>query len=212
MHTILQSLQPSQNQAVIGSLSRLLEMFARLLSKGPIAFSRIQESLSLLLPTNNLLFKIFLRKWSLCTLHVVVLRLESETFDAHFTRKNHKKNSCRQLKKPRVQTLSGVQGVVYAGSRADARGMACIPDPVELVVFDFVHERAHSLLEVARSGDWTGPVLNSHVVNSNVSTVTMASHAFEHHLEVKTCLSVSNMWHENREPLHSYYYWTNAAQ
>ena len=54
--------QPSQNQAVVGSLSRLLEMFDLLLSKGPIAFSCIQESLSLLLPTNNLLFKIFLRR------------------------------------------------------------------------------------------------------------------------------------------------------
>ena len=54
--------QPSQNQAVIGSLRHLLEMFDRLFSKGPIAFSCIQESLSLLLPTNNQLFKIFLRR------------------------------------------------------------------------------------------------------------------------------------------------------
>ena len=55
-------MQPSQNQAVIGSLDRFLEVFDRLLSKGAIAFSCIQESLSLLLPTSNLLFKIFLRR------------------------------------------------------------------------------------------------------------------------------------------------------
>ena len=63
-HTQVQGIphQPSQNQAVAGSQSRLLEMFDGLLSKGPIAFSCIQESLSLLLPTNNLLFKIFLRR------------------------------------------------------------------------------------------------------------------------------------------------------
>ena len=42
-------MQPSQNQAVVGSLSRLLEMFDRLLSKCPITFSFIQGSLSLLL-------------------------------------------------------------------------------------------------------------------------------------------------------------------
>ena len=54
--------QPSQNQAVIGSLSRLLEMFDHLLSKGLMASSCIQGSLSLLLWTNNLLFKIFLRR------------------------------------------------------------------------------------------------------------------------------------------------------
>ena len=46
--------QPSQNQAVGGSQSRFLEIFDRLLSKGPIAFN-------LLLPTNNLLFKTFLK-------------------------------------------------------------------------------------------------------------------------------------------------------
>ena len=39
-----------------------LEIFYRLLIKGPIAFSCIQGSLSLLLLTNNLLFKIFLRR------------------------------------------------------------------------------------------------------------------------------------------------------
>ena len=59
--TLLYS-QPSQNQAVIDSLDRFLEVFDRLLSKGAIAFSCIQESLSLLFPTNNLLFKIFLRR------------------------------------------------------------------------------------------------------------------------------------------------------
>ena len=63
--------QPSQNQVVIGWLSRLLEMFDRLLSKGPIAFSCIQESLSLLLPTNNLLFKIFLRRLTLTQMGIL---------------------------------------------------------------------------------------------------------------------------------------------
>ena len=57
--------QPSQNQLVGGSLSHLLIVSACPLSKTPIVFSCIQESLSLLLPTNNLLFKILLRRMTL---------------------------------------------------------------------------------------------------------------------------------------------------
>ena len=78
--------QPSQNQAATGSPSCLLEMFDHLLSKGPIAFSCIQESLSLLLPTNNLLFKIFLR-WLLqqCLLQYVYGHSTSYCYEYRYT-------------------------------------------------------------------------------------------------------------------------------
>ena len=45
--------QPPQNQVVVGSLSRLLEIFDHLLSRTLLTFSCILQSLSLLLPTNN---------------------------------------------------------------------------------------------------------------------------------------------------------------
>ena len=54
--------KPSQNQTVGSSLCGLLEIFDCLLSKAPIVFFCIRESLSLLLPTSNPLFKIFLRR------------------------------------------------------------------------------------------------------------------------------------------------------
>ena len=56
-------IQPSQNHAVGGSLTRLLEIFDRLLSAFK-AFSCIRQSLSLLLITNNTLQKTFWEGWN----------------------------------------------------------------------------------------------------------------------------------------------------
>ena len=53
---------PSQNQAVGGWLCRLLEIFDCLLSKTPIVFSCIRESLTLLYSSITLHFGIFLDK------------------------------------------------------------------------------------------------------------------------------------------------------